>query len=106
MAQYNLLGEEGTIWQGSREVDPSCILPTGARAKTVATSDEKVDDSAAGKNVYSSVYFVMMAMLISIFPHQTGNTLSTKDDENGIGGIELMLAGGTSGMIVKEDDFY
>ena len=69
MAQYNLLGEEGTIWQGSREVDPSCILPTGARAKMVATSDEKVDDSAAGKNVYSSVYFVMMAMLISISPH-------------------------------------
>ena len=69
MAQYNLLGEEGTIWQGSREVDPSCILPAGARAKMVATSDKKADDSAAGKNVYSSAYFFMTAMLISIFPH-------------------------------------
>lgn len=27
MAQYNLLGEEGTLWQGARDIDPFCILP-------------------------------------------------------------------------------
>ena len=27
MAQYDLVGEEGTLWDGARTVDPTCILP-------------------------------------------------------------------------------
>jgi hypothetical protein len=27
MAQYNLIGEEGTLWPGARMVDPTCVLP-------------------------------------------------------------------------------
>jgi hypothetical protein len=26
MAQYNLIGEEGTVWPGARMVDPTCVL--------------------------------------------------------------------------------
>jgi hypothetical protein len=40
MAQYNLIGEEGTLWPGARMVDPTCVLPDeepsskSAKAKT------------------------------------------------------------------------
>jgi hypothetical protein len=27
MGQYNLIGEEGTLWPGARIVDPTCVLP-------------------------------------------------------------------------------
>jgi hypothetical protein len=27
MAQYNSIGDEGTLWPGARTVDPICILP-------------------------------------------------------------------------------
>ena len=37
MAQYNLFGEEGTIWEGSRDVDPTCILPS-----SYSSSNDKV----------------------------------------------------------------
>jgi hypothetical protein len=25
MAQYDIVGEEGSVWQGAREIDPMCI---------------------------------------------------------------------------------
>lgn len=27
MAQYDLQGDEGTLWPGARTVDPTCVLP-------------------------------------------------------------------------------
>ena len=29
MAQYKITGEEYTIWDGARDINPSCILPSG-----------------------------------------------------------------------------
>ena len=47
MAQYNLLGEEGTIWEESREIDPSCILPSSyssSNGKAVTKFEEETEE--------------------------------------------------------------
>lgn len=48
MGQYNLLGEEGTIWEGSREVDPTCILPSSYSSSDIKTavtnSEEEIEE--------------------------------------------------------------
>ena len=33
MAQYDVHGKEGAIWDGAREVDPTCVLPKSAKRK-------------------------------------------------------------------------
>ena len=48
MAQYNLLGEEGTIWEGSRDIDPTCILPpssySSSNGKAVTKFEEEIEE--------------------------------------------------------------
>ena len=51
MAQFNVTGEEGATWPGARDINPTCIEPSGPRTGKSGKSSKsgKAESSKSGK---------------------------------------------------------